>query len=121
VNALVLFARKRRRLTATERFVGDRMMLQAERRTAFCVWALDVLTHVFRGEFDDANTLAAMGPPQIRMRDSINVAYGRLRHRGALDTRLIADRAFVTIQSMTESIARAVEEIARAVAVPRAA
>ena len=114
MNPLIVFARRRHLLMEAERLSGDEVMLLAEHRTAMCVWALDVLGHIFRGEADEASALAAKGPPRVAMDESISVAYARQHHRLPRPMRVVGDHAFETIQSMTESSAAAVDVLARA-------
>jgi hypothetical protein len=115
-NRLVLFARNRQRLTEAERRLGDEMLLQAEKRTVMCMWAVAVLEHLFSGDADAASALAAKGPREVAMCDSIYVAYARLRRHGSMATGLIADCSFLVLQSMTESAAAVVEVLARGLA-----
>lgn len=109
-DALVQFARARHRLATTEQLAGDERMVEAERRTTTCIWALRVLTHVLRGEVDTACALAACGPPRIAMERSSNVEYARGRHRHSGST---GDSSFLLIQSLTDSHVRVIEAILR--------
>ena len=86
MSALLRFARNRHRLSRAARAIGERSLVDAERNTYLCIWALDVLAHVFHGEIDQALTIVAAGPHHVEIGNSVNVEYARFRHRGSVAT-----------------------------------